>query len=90
MNIVSVVANMQSELDYYKDQCKELHEIVDQLNGKPPKDYEYIHPYDLADLLNNTSYSELVDIYKSNNIIKFAKSGKIYKQSSNMPAKKGN
>ena len=48
MNIVSAVANLQKELDYYKAMAVEQREIVHQLVFGP-RDVEYINPQDLTE-----------------------------------------
>ena len=90
MNIVSAVANLEKERDYYRDAIKECQIIIKQLI-EGPGEIEYIHPWDVAEMF----YAEpFVDIYKTNvptsDIIEIAKTGKKYKQSIWIPAKTKN
>ena len=91
MNVVSIVANLQKECDYYKEQCKEYAAVVKQLTeGVKPGEVEYIHPFDVYDLLN-TSPVDYVDVIKcrEENVFEL-ENGKKYKQSVCIPAKTKN
>lgn len=87
MNVVSAVANLQKELDYYKDVCKEQKEIIKQLT-EGPGEIEYIHPFDMGEILNSPE-NQIVDLWKvsgpGNSIVEIE--GKKYRQSAFMPAK---
>lgn len=93
MNVVAIVANMQKELDYYKEVAAEMRAIIKQMSGQPPDGFEYIHPYDFAELINATDVSH-VDVYaystgrrtaSGNGIVTI--DNKKYKQSPYIPAK---
>ena len=40
------------ERDYYKDQVNEAVGVIAQLSGTSTADFEYIHPYDLYEIIN--------------------------------------
>jgi hypothetical protein len=89
MNVVSIVANLQKECDYYKEQCEECKQIIKQLTDGPGE-FEYIHPFDVSAMLNDDTSNTYIDIWKSPNqasIFTIGRSGKKYKQSVNIPAK---
>jgi hypothetical protein len=86
MNIVSAVANLQKELDYYKDVAKEQAEIIKQL-VEGPGEFEYIHPHDLGVLLEARNSSELGQGPELKSCTIFEIDGKKYKQSAYAPVK---
>ena len=96
MNVVAIVANLQKECDYYKEQCKEYAAVVKQLTeGVKPGEVEYIHPLDMCEILNEPSAChEFMDIFKNkdglSDIIEIARTGKKYKQSVCIPARTKN
>ena len=81
MNVLSAVANLQKQADYYKKACEEMKEIIQQLVGNPPKGFEYIHPFDVCEM--SQSLEDLISY--PNGLIEF--DGKKYKQSPYIPAK---
>lgn len=88
MNVVSAVANLQKERDYYEANLKEAVEIIKQITEGPGL-IEYLHPYDLAEMLNYSA-SQTIDVIKTKvdgretlSII-----GKDYRQSVWAPLKK--
>lgn len=90
MNIVSAVANLQKELDYYKSVSKEQAAIIEQLVSGPGE-FEYIHPFDLHDYVmsQDLTFADLYKIGKNDSdcILIVASTGKKYKQSVHIPAK---
>ena len=90
MNVVSAVANLQKELDYYKEISKEQAAIIKQLVDGPGE-FEYIHPWDVADLLNELSKNDTIDFYKGyvdfSSVFQLTSNGKKYRQSVHIPAK---
>jgi hypothetical protein len=91
MNVVSAVANLQKAHDYYADELKDAKAIIKQLT-EGPGEIEYIHPYDVYDMLNSAIAEDgMTDIYVDGSmIIQIAKTGKKYKQSCLIPAKSKN
>lgn len=91
MDIVSLVANLVKEKDYYKEAFDECRAIITQLTEGPGK-IEYIHPNDLHEMLNDPKSNQIIDIWKFNSgkvdIITVPKTGKEYKQSAYIPAKR--
>jgi hypothetical protein len=93
MNIVSAVANLQKELDYYRDVAKEYAAIVRQLTeGVKPGEVEYIHPFDVAEMLDAPDAIHMIDVWKKTDrtlgeIIEIGNPKKKYKQSALIPAK---
>jgi hypothetical protein len=87
MDLVSAVANLQKERDYYKESSKEQQEIIKQLT-EGPGEFEYIHPYDVGVLMNNLHVSQLIkfSVHGTDNEF-FELDGKKYKQSVFIPAK---
>lgn len=88
MDIVSAVANLVKERDYYKALHEEAKGVIKQI-VEGPGNVEYIHPMDLAEIWNAHS---LVDVAKlsqgnSSDTYEFMKSGKKYKQSILVPRK---
>jgi len=89
MNVVSAVINLQKELDWYKQTFKEAQEVIKQMSGQPPEGFEYIHPWDFAELLMNAEILPeitLVNRATSQPIYEMV-NGKRYKQSALIPAK---
>jgi len=87
-----MVANLVKERDYYKESFIECQAIIKQL-AEGPGDIEYIHPFDMYDILNSTDASEFIDVYtgpKDERTFTLGKSGKKYKQSQFIPAKSKN
>ena len=81
MNVLSAVANLQKQADYYKKACEEMKEIIQQLVGNPPKGFEYIHPHDVAEMFDKGYLDVLI---RPDQIIEH--DGKTYKQSPYIPA----
>lgn len=93
MNVVAIVANLQKECDYYKEQCKEYAAVVKQLTeGVKPGEVEYIHPYDFAEMINSVSVISIIDVGVARGYIDVFEdpNGKKYKQSPLIPAKSKN
>lgn len=87
MNVVAIVANMQKELDYYKEAFAEMQAVIKQMAGQPPLGFEYIHPYDFAELINVTDVGHIEMSMNG----KFATVDyKKYKQSPYIPARTKN
>ena len=56
----------EKELEYYKKLYEEQKEIIEQLTGTgKPKGYVYMHPFDVAELFNNITISEVYVNYKT-------------------------
>lgn len=91
LNVVSAVANLQKEMEYYREIAQECREVIRQLAGEVlPGGYKYIHPADVAWLFNQTK-NENFDVRKLG-IAKNCKEenflvidGQTYKQSVYMP-----
>ena len=86
MDVVSLVANLQKQLDYYKNMAEEQAAIIRQLTSGPG-DIEYIHPLDMSEILNSL-VKDQADIFinkEDRDVIRV--SGKLYKQSTHIPAK---
>ncbi len=94
MNIVSAVANLQKAHDYYKEELEDAKAIIKQL-VEGPGEIEYIHPFDLYEMIEAHQNVECVtDVFvnkkKDSAVIEIAKTGKKYKQSPLIPAKTKN
>jgi hypothetical protein len=96
VNIVSAVANLQKELDWYREQYRECQAIIKQLVDGPGE-FEYIHPFDVAEMFNNAKSNDFIDVWTTgshpvdfNGFFEINESGKKYKQSVNIPAKTKN
>ena len=79
----------KKELDYYQKQLVECREIIEQLFTHKVKDYIFIHPFDVYDLMNKYT---VVDIIKRDdchglegNVLTIK--DKKYKQTANIPAR---
>lgn len=86
MNVVSAVANLQKERDYYKECTEELQAVVKQIT-EGPGEVELIHPLDLGEMLNDL---KIVDVYKNEKVITLnlnTPAAKKYKQSIFAPRK---
>lgn len=82
------IATLESEIKYYKSVVEEQKAVIKQLD-KGPGEYEYIHPYDLAVLVNDLN-SPLLEMYTSRviedaNVIEI--DNKKYIQSAYMPVR---
>jgi hypothetical protein len=87
MNVVAAVANMQKELDYYKEIAAEMRGVIKQMAGQPPDGFEYIHPYDLSEIMNRTDVLD-IEMNPSTKRSEFITiDNKKYKQSPHIPAK---
>jgi hypothetical protein len=96
MDVVSIVANLQKERDWYKEQFKECQAIIKQLVDGPGE-FEYIHPFDVAEMFNIAGGTDFIDVFTkssyaadTNGCFIWGSSGKKYKQSPNIPAKSKN
>jgi hypothetical protein len=90
MNVISAVANLTKERDYYKESLEECKAVIKQL-VEGPGEIEYIHPRDMFDILNSIDVMEfdvnigpLITDYTS------TKTGKKYRQTPWIPAKSKN
>ena len=93
MNVVAIVANLEKEKDYYKQQLEETRTVIKQLTeGVKPGEVEYIHPYDFAEMINSVSVSSIIDMGVARGYIDVFEgpNGKKYKQSPLIPAKSKN
>ena len=82
------IVSQDRELRYWRDVVTEQKQVIDQLaNG--PGEIEFIHPYDLAEILNrpHTQYLEIRFSLFDKNVVEFTGSGKRYKQSVYMPSR---
>ena len=86
MNVVSIVANVVKERDYYKESFEECRAIIKQLT-EGPGEFEYIHPFDIAEMINDPNSNQIID---PSGLILFPKTRKKYKESVNIPAKTKN
>lgn len=85
MDIISAVANLQKERDYYRDAVKECQGVIKQLL-EGPGEFEYIHPMDLGELLS--AKTGITDVYKvGDNTFELPRLEKKYKQSIWIPAR---
>lgn len=95
MNVVSAVANLVKERDYYRDLVSEAQDVIRQLT-EGPGNIEYIHPMDLANVLNDMTITGANVIKddgytasgKDIEIIEAVGSKKKYRQSIMMPRTK--
>lgn len=87
---------LKEENEYFKNQIAELRDIINHLFFNYPTDFEYIHPFDLCELIENSQTT--VDMIKRGESIEsievntkdhsfFTIDGQKYKQTPNMPAK---
>lgn len=83
--------NFKAVLEFNEQLVKEQAAIIKQLTDGPG-DVEYIHPYDLAELINSIASDDHVDIIKNNGeaaeefgIVTIGSTGKKYKQSIMIP-----
>lgn len=89
MNVISAVANLVKERDYYKEQYEDCKAVIKQLVDGPGE-IEYIHPLDVHDFIKGM---DIIDLWldpmkvKDSEVIEIARTGKKYKQSVNIPAK---
>ena len=93
MNVVAIVANLEKEKDYYKQQLEETRTVIKQLTeGVKPGEVEYIHPYDFAEMINSVSMISIIDVGVARGYIDVFEdpNGKKYKQSPLIPAKSKN
>lgn len=89
MNVISAVANLQKERDWYKSQYEDAQGIIKQLAEGPSGDFEYIHPLDVCELISSVTLiaDKPVNVYKSGELLEFPATGKKYKQSVLIPSK---
>jgi hypothetical protein len=70
-------------MDFYKEQIAELKDIIEVLQNPGSKDYEYIHPFDLCELINNAPPEKFLTFVITNkplsDVVTFG--GKKYRQS---------
>lgn len=83
MNVVSAVANLVKEKDYYKTFVEEAKAVIKQLS-EGPGEVEYIHPLDFAEVFQSIT---VVDVFRQGELYEFPKTGKLYKQSILVPRK---
>jgi len=84
MDIVSMVANLVKEKDYYKNLAEEAKVVIKQLS-EGPGEVEYIHPIDFGDLIDGNIF---MDIARQGEVYEILKTGKKYKQCILVPRKK--
>ena len=77
----------KKELDYYQKQLVECREIIEQLFTHKVKDYIFIHPFDLFELIDNEI--SLLDLTKGGDFKDqiLTIKGKKYKETINIPAR---
>ena len=88
-NAASYHGALLAELAYYKEVVAEQKEVIKQLVDGPGE-FEYIHPLDLAHIINNTPVSEILEFYQTCQRFgtgDLIKAGKRYVQSVHIPAK---
>lgn len=76
------------EIEYLRDSVKTQTEIINQLTGKPGE-YEYIHPFDVADMIEDLTVDEILlidgSVFSEHNYLII--DGQKYKQSPFIPAR---
>jgi hypothetical protein len=78
--------HLKGEITYLWEQLEECREIIEQLSTHEVKDYIFIHPLDLYELMEKCTHSYTIkSIEKGGDIITIK--GQKYKQTPNIPAK---
>jgi hypothetical protein len=86
LNVVSAVANLQKEVEFYRQEYKECREIIKQLTGEGSSNgVRYINPKDLA-LMYRKALDDKNILLGVDGSSMFVVNGQRYKQSVNIPA----
>jgi hypothetical protein len=85
---VSYEHDQRRVMDFYKEQIAELKDIIEVLQNPGGKDYEYIHPLDLCELINSAPPEKFLTSDFLSDVVRF--DGKKYRQSIHIKLKSKN